>query len=317
MDTNPEMEVTEGQIQDRLEAALTRSAKAEPEPQEDADETVEDKATPDAEEATAEADSDAAPAEPDDNEEVEWDGEVYAMPKKIKEALLRQKDYTQKTQEVAEQRKAVEERAEMLSQQEQLMAVALPKVVELKTIDDRLNQFKQLDWSALVESDPVQATKLNIAYQQLQQQRQEVVAEVGQMQNQHRELTEKQRQQALKAGMEQVKKAIPNFNAELARSIAETTKSYGFSQKEIDQLADPRFVLALHDAHQWRKLQASKSTVTKKVADVKPVKTTARTSTSTQASSKVQEARQNLAKRGGKADAEAFFERLLTSRKRA
>lgn len=316
MDTNPEGEVTEGQIQDRLEAALTRSSK-EPEQPPQEEETVEDEPTPDTEEATAEADSDAAPAEPDDNEEVEWDGEVYAMPKKIKEALLRQQDYTKKTQEVAEQRKAVEERAEMLSQQEQLMAVALPKVVELKTIDDRLNQFKQLDWSALVESDPVQATKLNIAYQQLQQQRQEVMAEVGQMQNQHRELTEKQRQQTLKAGMEQVKKAIPNFNAELARSIAETTKGYGFSQKEIDQLADPRFVLALHDAHQWRKLQASKSTVTKKVADVKPVKTTARTSTSTQATSKVQEARQNLAKRGGTADAEAFFERLLTSRKRA
>lgn len=316
MDTNPEGEVTEGQIQDRLEAALTRSSK-EPEQPPQEEETVEDEPTPDTEEATAEADSDAAPAEVEDNEEVEWDGEVYAMPKKIKEALLRQKDYTQKTQEVAEQRKAVEERAEMLAQQEQLMAVALPKVVELKTIDDRLNQFKQLDWSALVESDPVQATKLNIAYQQLQQQRQEVMAEVGQMQNQHRELTEKQRQQALKAGMEQVKKAIPNFNAELARSIAETTKGYGFSQKEIDQLEDPRFVLALHDAHQWRKLQASKSTVTKKVADVKPVKTTARTSTSTQASSKVQEARQNLAKRGGTADAEAFFERLLTSRKRA
>ena len=313
MDTNPQGEVTEGQIQDRLEAALTRSSK---EPEQSEEETVDD-AAPETEEVEAEADSDAAPAEPEDSEEVEYEGEVYAMPKKIKEALLRQQDYTKKTQEVAEQRKALEQEKEFLTQQQRLMAAGFEKAVELKEIDARLGQFKQLDWQALVDQDPAQATKLNIAYQQLQQARQEKLGELQQASRETEELTTKQRQQAIAQGMEQVKKAIPGFDVVLAKSIAETTKGYGFSQKEIDQLTDPRFVIALHDAHQWRKLQASKATVTKKVADVKPVKTTARTSTSTQSTSKVAEARQALAKSGSKDAAENYFERLLTSRKRA
>lgn len=312
MDTNPEAEVAEGTVEDRLEALLTKSTQKAEKPEEE--EAVADETT---EETTDEADSDAAPAEPEDSEEVEFEGEVYAMPKKIKEALLRQKDYTQKTQEVAEQRKALEQEKEFLTQQQRLMAAGFDKAVELKEIDARLTQFKQLDWAALVDQDPAQATKLNIAYQQLQQQRVEKVGELQEASRNAEELADKQRQQAVQQGRERVKKAIPSFNQELAQSIAETTKGYGFTQQEIDQLTDPRFVIALHDAHQWRKLQASKSVVSKKVADVKPVKTTARTSTSTQATSKVQEARQALAKSGSKDAAENYFERLLTSRKRA
>ena len=316
MDTNPATEVAEGTVEDRLEALLIKSAtKAEPEPE--AEQETEDQTEDAPEETTDEADSEAATAEPEDSEEVEFEGEVYVMPKKLKEALLRQKDYTQKTQEVAEQRKALEQEKEFLTQQQKLMAAGFEKAVELKEIDNKLGQFKQLDWQALVDQDPAQATKLNIAFQQLQQARADKLNELQQAGREAEELTAKQRQQVLAQGMEQVKKVIPNFNAELGKAIVETVKGYGFTQKELDQLTDPRFVVALHDAHQWRKLQASKSTVTKKVADVKPVKTTARTATASQASSKLNEARQALAKTGSNDAAEAYFERLLTSRKRA
>lgn len=308
MDTNPPGEVTESQVQDRLEALLTKTA----------DKAVEQTETTDeAPEETQEADSEeAAPAE-DDSEEVEYDGEVYAMPKKIKEALLRQQDYTKKTQEVAEQRKAVEERAETLARQERLMAAGFEKAVELKGIDARLAQFEQVDWAQLVDNDPAQATKLNIAFQQLQRERQAKVNDLQKFSQDQAALNAHQRQQALAQGAAQVKRMIPGWSAEIAKAISDNTKSYGFTDRELDQLTDPRFVVALHDATQWRKLQASKSTVTKKVADVRPVKTTARTATATKAESKVADARQNLAKRGTKEDAEAYFERLLTSRKRA
>ena len=316
MDTNPEGEVTEGTVESRIEALLTKSAKVEPEKPENQAE-AEDETDESPKDEAKEADSDAAPAEVDDSEEVEYEGDVYVMPKKIKEALLRQSDYTKKTQEVAEQRKAVEERAEWLAQQEKLMAAGFEKAVELKEIDARLGQYEQLDWQALVDQDPAQATKLNIAYQQLQRTKQAKVEELQKVSAQQVELTQQERQQALQRGTEVVKKAIPGWSQDLARGISENTKSYGFSSKDLDQLTDPRFVIALHDAYQWRKLQANKSTVSKKVADVRPVTTTARTSTSSQAASKVQDARQALAKSGSREAAENFFEKLLTSRKRA
>jgi hypothetical protein len=52
----------------------------------------------------------------DDSEEVDYEGEKYKLPKKLKDALLRQQDYTQKTQQVAEQRRAIEAQAQQVQQ---------------------------------------------------------------------------------------------------------------------------------------------------------------------------------------------------------
>ena len=45
----------------------------------------------------------------DDTEEVDWDGTKYRIPKALKPGLLMQADYTRKTQELAEQRRHVEQ----------------------------------------------------------------------------------------------------------------------------------------------------------------------------------------------------------------
>ena len=61
---------------------------------------------------TPEADAEGAPDEgqpEDDTEEVDWDGAKYRVPKPLKDALLRQADYTRKTQELADQRRTVEQ----------------------------------------------------------------------------------------------------------------------------------------------------------------------------------------------------------------
>ena len=73
-----------------------------------------------ADEATLEQDNGDAVPEPelDENgepieveeeaEEVDFEGKKYLVAKELKDALLRQSDYTRKTQEVAETRKQIE-----------------------------------------------------------------------------------------------------------------------------------------------------------------------------------------------------------------
>src|SRR5688572_14468037 len=59
-------------------------------------------------EAPVEGAEPEAPAEPvDELDEIEFDGERYKIPKKLKNGFLMQSDYTRKTQEVAEERKAI------------------------------------------------------------------------------------------------------------------------------------------------------------------------------------------------------------------
>jgi hypothetical protein len=43
-----------------------------------------------------------------DEVEVEYEGKTYCLPPELRDALLRQADYTRKTQEVAQARKALE-----------------------------------------------------------------------------------------------------------------------------------------------------------------------------------------------------------------
>src|SRR5215216_3195421 len=49
-----------------------------------------------------------ASAEADEFEDVDFAGKQYRLPKELKSALMMQADYTRKTQDVAEQRKALE-----------------------------------------------------------------------------------------------------------------------------------------------------------------------------------------------------------------
>lgn len=199
--------------------------------------------------------------------EAEFEGKSYKVPQELKDALLRQADYTRKTQEVAEQRKAVEERQAALEQQLNLMNAQFEKAVQLRSMQEKLAQFEALDWNAISEQDPSQAMKLNVAYQKLQREAQEAAYALNQSQAQQQQLTVQQRQQKLQEAQQELFKYIPNFNAEVAEKIRKTAHEYGVSDQEINSIVDPRQIRILHDAMQWRAMQAKKPETLKKVTE--------------------------------------------------
>lgn len=231
------------------------------------DQAVASESGEDVTEEVAEDQSEDSPEEQEDGEEVEFEGKAYKVPKEIKEALLRQADYTQKTQAVAEQRKALEERAQLLVQREQLMSTTFDKAVELREVQNRLSQFEQIDWQSLADSDPAQATKLNLAYQQLQRQAQEKYTELTQAQAQQEQLNAYQRQQMLAEAQKELRTRLPDFTPEVAEKIKSTAREYGLTDQELASVIDPRHVHILHDAMKWRALQANKPQALKKVAE--------------------------------------------------
>lgn len=211
------------------------------------------------------------PEEGDDAEEVEFEGKAYKVPKELKDALLRQSDYTKKTQEVAEQRRALEEKAQLFEVQQRLMAQTFDKQVELRELQNRLSQFEKLDWQSLVDTDPVQATKLNLAYQQLQQEAARKTQELHQAQANAEQLTAAQRQQMLVEAQKELKQRLPSFTAETAEKIKTAARQYGLSDQELNQVIDPRYVHILHDAMQWQALQQAKPKAMQKVAEAPKV----------------------------------------------
>jgi hypothetical protein len=98
--------------------------------------------------------------------EVVYDGKSYQLPTELKDALLRQADYTRKTQEVAQARKALETARNEHHQHVANTRAHIQDAARIVALNDQLAQLGQVDWRALQAQDPTRAQAL---YQQFQQ----------------------------------------------------------------------------------------------------------------------------------------------------
>ena len=177
-------------------------------------------------------------------------------------------DYTQKTQELAEERKTISELAQNVQQQYQLQQATIQETAKLYAMDSQLANYQNVNWSAWTDNDPVEAQKGWQQYQILKSQRDEVAQSIQQIQSQYTQQTQAQLQKQLRAGAEQLAREIQGWSPDLAKSLkSNAATNYGFSDAELDSVVDPRMVKVLHDAYQWRKMQDKKPEITKRVAE--------------------------------------------------
>jgi hypothetical protein len=324
-------QVPEQSPQSRLEAMLGDSIESDVQPTEAPEE--EEQAPLEAEaEATEEVESEEATEEPDEEVEEEEqsqdevpailklkvNGEDVEKPLDEVVALAQQGlDYTQKTQQVAEQRKELEAYAESIKAQEQafqeqmqLNNVLIEDVAKITSLDQQLNQYANVNWQQLSDNDFVEAQKLFFSYNQLQTERSQLVS---QFEAKKQQVVQKQSQlmaEKIAKGKEVLAKEIPNWSPETNQALLSTGKDYGFSDAELNSIVDPRHVKVLHDAMQWRKLQQN-SVVKKKVSNAKPVVKPGSKDTKAEANSNHRQLRESLRKTGKSDAAQKLIENML------
>jgi hypothetical protein len=324
-------QVPEQSPHSRLEAMLGDSVESDVKPPELQDEEEQPPLEAEAE-ATEEVESEEATEEPDEEVEEEEqsqdevpailklkvNGEDVEKPLDEVVALAQQGlDYTQKTQQVAEQRKELEAYAESIKAQEQafqeqmqLNNVLIEDVAKITSLDQQLNQYANVNWQQLSDNDFVEAQKLFFTYNQLQQERSQLVS---QFEAKKQQVVQKQTQlmsEKIAKGKEILAKEIPNWSPETNQALLSTGKDYGFSDAELNSIVDPRHVKVLHDAMQWRKLQQN-STVKKKVSSAKPVVKPGSKDTKAEASSNHRNLREQLRKTGKSDAAQKLIENML------
>ena len=325
-------QVAEQSPHSRLEAMLGDSVESDVKPPELQDEEEQTPLEAEAE-ATEEVESEEATDDnPDDQaeEEEQSEDEVPALlklkvngedvEKPLDEvvALAQQGlDYTQKTQQVAEQRKELEVYAESIKAQEQafqeqmqLNNVLIEDVAKITSLDQQLNQYANVNWNQLSDNDFVEAQKLFFTYNQLQQERSQLVS---QFEVKKQQVVQKQTQlmaEKIAKGKEILAKEIPNWSPETNQALLSTGKDYGFSDAELNSIVDPRHVKVLHDAMQWRKLQQN-SVVKKKVSNAKPVVKPGSKDTKAEANSNHRQLRESLRKTGKSDAAQKLIENML------
>lgn len=193
-----------------------------------------------------------AEPEDDESEEVDFDGEKYKVPKALKDAFLRQADYTRKTQEVAEARKTFEAERQTFHQAN---AAELQARAQLVAIDQQIAHFQRIDWDTWEQQDPFEAQKGWRQFQQLQNGRGQAAGQIAQL-AQHRQVqTQQETARRLGEGRAVLARDIKGWSPQLAETLLDHgVRQYGFKRGEIEEFSDPRMVKVLHDAFQYRQL---------------------------------------------------------------
>jgi hypothetical protein len=224
----------------------------------------------------------------------------------------RSKDYTQKSQALAEQRKAIEAERDHLEHVKQERQAYAQK---LKALDSFLSQQnKGEDLEVLKETDPI-GYAVKVA-EQSQREKQLAVVRAEQQRIAQQQQAEQQQslQNHLKYEAEKLASVIPELSTPkgdaIRKEIREYAKSVGWSDQELSSVYDHRAVLTLYKAMKFEQLQKGKPETMKKVQQA-PKMLKAGTSTPEAKSTQDKQVMQRLRQSGKVRDAAAAFERFL------
>jgi len=213
----------------------------------------------------------------DSEEDVDWeDGKKYRVPKALKEALMRHKDYTQKTQDVAAQRKALDERQQMIAKQAETMKANIQEYAQIHAVDAALTDLEANDWQAMMQEDPVRAQSEWMRFQQLKDARGRLAQGVQQKEYQATLEAQQSIAKQLEEGRAVLSRDIKDWSSAKAQELNNfAQEELGFTAQELSQVYDPRLVKLLHLAKigkaavQKTKSRTPESVLAKPVSTVK------------------------------------------------
>ena len=187
---------------------------------------------------------------------IEYDGQEFEVPPVLKDAFMRQSDYTQKTQTVAEQRKSLEAQAAALTQQQELQQQTFEDVAHVKAIDQQIEQYNALNWPELYQQDVGQAATLDHQKRELENQRQQTINRLNQNQAKALESQRVEHARMREEGQKVLSKEIDNWTPELAQTIAAYGVSQGLNEQAVASIIDPVHVKLIDKARRYDELVA-------------------------------------------------------------
>ncbi len=298
--------------------------------EEDPQEAEEPKKTPpesdpEAKDSTEQSDAEEVVEETEEDDEQANDDQPKLIPVKINgveemvtveelaRGYSRTKDYTQKTQELAQQRRELEQ---------QLPAVR----VEREKVAHYLTELEQAlqavtpeepDWNRVQAESPEEFPTLyaqwNAHEKRMHQIREQKEAAQAAVQRDY----ETARQEKITAERNKLIEAIPEWKdaekakAEKTKLVSFAVNDLGFTTQQLEAVEDHRMFLILRDAMRYRELSKNKPQIQQKIQAVKTATPGPASSTGKKPMTDATRAKIRLAKTGRQDDAAAFFESLL------
>jgi len=255
------------------------------------------------------------PDEPLFEHEVEVDGKKTAQKLSLTElqkGYMREGDYTRKTQDLARQReelpKLVAKQAQELSESYGKRLSELSALVMKSVAAD----IQGKDLNTLANEDPFEYVRISNRQRQIQELLQTIQKEQDAESAKQADEKKKKSADDWQKSLEVLNRDIPGFGPDVVKRIIDTGKEHGFTQEEVAQLSDPRWIKLLHMASERKAAEVKRPEVEKKVALVTKV---LKPGTTSQRPTALDEARKKLAKSGKADDALPIFEAMLSARR--
>ena len=232
-------------------------------------ETEQETAQDDAEVEVTEGDDEEQAEQPEKDSaeaflELEINGEKVKVSKEeAKNGYLRQQDYTQKAQNLARERQESQQHIQQQFAQVQQFSSELG---QLTAMDKTLNEYQNVDWQSLRETDPLSYSTHLAEYNDLRAQRGEMVNAIGFKQQQFAQMQAQSFQQQTQEAQTYLTAKIPGFGKEHLTQMKEFGINHGFTVEELANVADKRMLEVLYKAAQYDKQQATTKQAVKAIA---------------------------------------------------
>lgn len=250
------------------------------------EESEDDEEAEEGSEETEDAEEDADEEEGSDSEEEEeepesdivWelDGEGLTLDD-LKTGYLKNADYTQKTQALAEEKQVFAQQVASLQAHEQTVAENL--TLALQVIEPQLVELQNTDWDGLLQSDAYEYQQKRGELEQAQMRYAALQERGQQMLAQRQQQTERAQEAFTTAERQKLRLALPDLaDPKTGRDLAHRIKEYalndvGLSPQEADNMVDHRLIVVLNKARQFDELQNAGLSVAQKKIKKGPKKT--------------------------------------------
>ena len=308
----PEEDTQEEAVIEEAESIEPEIDELEEQDEEDTEELVDEEELEFDDEEDGEEETEVEEVEEQPVYRVTVDGEeIEVTQDELINGYSRQQDYTRKTQELANQRKTIEQQAQELAQRDAIYAQLLPKM-EAQLQGELVNEP---DWDSLYNDDPIAFVREKQLWDEKKEKLKAAQAEQQRLQQESYAQQQQLIAQQVQEGQQKILEIIPEWkNAEVASKEKLAIRDYGinvlgYSPQEMDAIYDYRALLGLRNA--W--LNSKTVEATKKKPTQKAPARVARPGTTTRKKSvaPAKRAKQVLAKTGKVQDAAKVFEQFL------
>jgi hypothetical protein len=233
---------------------------------------------PSPEEASEETQTaELAPVE-DDSVEIEWDdGKKYKIPKAIEGGILKNKDYTQGKQKLADLRREVEAKEADATKRLEATEAELDARAELRSVSAQLAEYAKLkaeDWQFHLQQDPLGTQQAKLQMDMLKERKAELEGTLSKATSERTEKAQQALAKRVQDTLSEAPKIIPGWTPEnSAKTIGELVsfaQSEGIPDQVLQDNWSPQLLKLLHRAHLGHNLLTKTTTAPKPTPTVVP-----------------------------------------------